>query len=72
MKKHAPSEIETELRELAGSPEAYERMLDNLQAQMAEVARRRGKMDLNVDIMAPVPAQSPRRRTVARRTSSPR
>jgi hypothetical protein len=70
MKKHAPSEIETELRELAGSPEAYERMLDNLQAQMAEIARRRGKMDLNVDIMAP--AQSPRRRAVARRTSSPK
>jgi hypothetical protein len=71
MKKHAPSEIETELRELAGSPEAYERMLDNLQAQMAEIARRRGKLDLNVDIMAPVPAQSPRRRTRVRRTSSP-
>ena len=71
MKKHAPSEFETESRELAGSPEAYERMLDNLQAQMAEVARLRGKMDLNVDIMAPVPARTPRRRTTARRTSSP-
>ncbi len=71
MKKHVPSEIETELRELAGSPEAYERLLDQLQAQMAEIARCRGKMDLNVDIMAPAPARSPRRRSVARRTSSP-
>lgn len=72
MKKYAPSEIETELRELAGSPEAYERMLDNLQAQMAEVARRRGKMDLTVDIFAPVPARPVRRRAAARRTSSTR
>jgi prefoldin subunit 5 len=65
MKKHTPSEFETELRELAGSPEAYERLLDNLQAQMAEVARRRGKMDLTVDILAPVPARSTRRRAAA-------
>lgn len=70
MKKHAPSETETELRELAGSPEAFERMLDNMQAQMAEIARRRGKMDPTIDIMAPVPAR-PTRRATARRTSSP-
>lgn len=72
MKKHAPSEIETELRELAGSPEAYERLLDNLQAQMAEVARRRGKMDLTVDILAPVPARPTRRRVATRQASSSR
>lgn len=68
MKKHVPSEIETELRELAGSPEAYERMLDNLQAQMAEIARRRGKMDPTIDIMAPLPARTPRRPTARRAT----
>jgi len=62
MKKHTPSEFETELRELAGSPEAFERILDNLQAQMAEIARKRGKMDPNLDIMAPVPPRSTRRR----------
>ncbi len=65
MKKHPPSEIETELRDLAGSPEAFERLLDNLQAQMAEIARRRGKMDLNTDIMAPVPPRPARRRLPA-------
>ena len=70
MKKHVPSEIETELRELAGSPEAYERLLDHLHAQMAEIARRRGKMDPAVDLMAPVPARTPRRPT--RRPTAPR
>ena len=69
MKKHTPSEFETELRELAGSPEAFERLLDNLQAQMAEIARKRGKMDLNMDIMAPVPARTPRRRPARRPTA---
>jgi hypothetical protein len=67
MKKHTPSEFETELRELAGSPEAFERLLDNLQAQMAEIARKRGKMDLNLDIMAPVPPRPTRRRSPARK-----
>jgi len=61
MKRHVPSEIKTELRELAGSPEAYERLLDHRQAQMAEIARRRGKMDPTIDLMAPVSAQTPRR-----------
>jgi hypothetical protein len=70
MKKHTPSEFETELRDLAGSPEAFERLLDNLQTQMAEVARRRGKMDLTVDIFAPVPARPVRRRAAARRAST--
>lgn len=70
MKKHTPSETEIELRELAGSPEAFERMLDKMQAQMAEIARRRGKMDPTIDIMAPVAAR-PTRRPIARRTSSP-
>ena len=65
MKKHTPSEIETELRDLAGSPEAFERLLDNLQAQMAEIARKRGKMDLHTDIMAPVPPRPARRRSPA-------
>ena len=65
MKKHPPSEFETELRELAGSPEAFERILDNLQAQMAEIARKRGKMDPNLDIMAPVPPRPTRRRAAA-------
>ena len=65
MKKHTPSEFETELRELAGSPEAFERLLDNLQAQMAEIAHKRGKMDPNVDIMAPVPPRPTRRRAAA-------
>jgi len=67
MKKHPPSEFETELRELAGSPEAFERLLDNLQAQMAEIARKRGKMDLNLDIMAPIPPRPTRRRAPARK-----
>jgi len=67
MKKHTPSEFETELRELAGSSEAFERLLDNLQAQMAEIARKRGKMDLNLDIIAPVPPQPTRRRSPARK-----
>jgi hypothetical protein len=70
MKKHTPSEFETELRDLAGSPETFERLLDNLQTQMAEVARRRGKMDLMVDIFAPVPARPVRRRAAARRAST--
>ena len=65
MKKHTPSEFETELRELAGSPEAFERILDNLQAQMAEIARKRGKMDPNLDIMAPVPPRPTRHRAAA-------
>jgi len=67
MKKHTPSEFETELRELAGSPEAFERLLDNLQDQMAEIARKRGKMDLNMDIMAPVPPRPTRRRAASRK-----
>jgi hypothetical protein len=67
MKKHIPSEFETELRERAGSPEAFERLLDNLQAQMAEIARKRGKMDLNLDIMVPVPPRPTRRRTRAQK-----
>lgn len=65
MKKHTPSAFETELRELAGSPEAFERILDNLQAQMAEIARKRGKMDPNLDIMVPVPPRPTRRRATA-------
>ena len=65
MKKHTPSEFETELRELAGSPEAFERILDNLQAQRAELARKRGKIDLNMDIMTPVPPRPTRRRAAA-------
>ena len=65
MKKNTPSEFETELRELAGSPEAFERLLDNLQAQMAEIARKRGKIDLNMDIMTPVPPRPTRRRAAA-------
>ena len=65
MKKHTPSEIETELRDLAGSPEAFERLLDNLQAQMAAIARKRGKIDLNMDIMTPVPPRPTRRRAAA-------
>ncbi len=60
MKKHTPSEFEIELRELAGSPEAFERMLDKMQAQMAEIACRRGKMDPTIDIMAPVVARPTR------------
>jgi hypothetical protein len=67
MKKHPPSAFETELRELAGSPEAFERLLDNLQAQMAEIARKRGKIDLNMDIMAPVPPRPTRRRSLTRK-----
>ncbi len=67
MKKHTPSEFETELRELAGSPEAFERILDNLQAQMAEIARKRGKMDPTLDIMAPAPPRPTRRRSTARK-----
>ena len=59
MKKHTPSEFKIELRERVGSPEAFERLLDNLQAQMAEIARKRGKINLNLDIMAPVPPPSP-------------
>jgi len=70
MKKHTPSAFETELRELAGSPEAFERLLDNLQAQMAEIARKRGKIDLNLDIMATVSAQPSRRRRAHRPTAS--
>jgi hypothetical protein len=65
MKKHTPSESETELRDRAGSPEAFERLLDNLQAQMAEIARKRGKIDLNLDIMAPVSPRPTRRRAPA-------
>jgi len=59
------------LRELASSPEAFEQMLDNLQAQMAEITRRRGKMNFTIDIMAPVPARTPRRRP-ARWPTAPR
>lgn len=65
MKKHTPSETEIELRELTGSPEAFERLLDKMQAQMAEIARKRGKIDLNMDIMAPVPPRPTRRRVAA-------
>lgn len=65
MKKHIPSETEIELRDLAGSPEAFERLLDNMQAQMAEIARRRGKMDPTIDIMAPIPPRPTRRRAAA-------
>jgi hypothetical protein len=71
MKKHIPSEFETELRELAGSPEAFERLLDNLQAQMAEIARKRGKMDPNLDIMAPIPPRPTRRRSSVHRPTTP-
>jgi hypothetical protein len=65
MNKHTPSEFETELRELADSPEAFERLLDNLQAQMAEIACKRGKIDLNMDIMAPVAPRPTRHRVAA-------
>ena len=59
MKKPAaqPSEIQAELLELAGSAANYTQLLDNLQVQMSQAAQKRGKIDLNLDILAAAPAK---------------
>ena len=59
MKKTAaqPSEIQTELLELAGSAANYNQLLDNLQEQMSKAAQKRGKIDLHLDILAAAPAK---------------
>lgn len=56
--------IDQELRLLAGSEEAYERMLAGLGEQMAHIAKTRGRFDLMnnrfVPIKKPKPTRKPR------------
>ena len=68
MKKPAaqPSEIQAELLELAGSAANYTQLLDNLQVQMSQAARKRGKIDLHLNILAAAPAK----RAVGRKTAA--
>lgn len=59
-----PLSIDQELRLLAGSEEAYERMLADLGEQMAHIAKTRGRFDLKnnrfVPIEKPKPTRKPR------------
>jgi hypothetical protein len=62
--KEEPLSIDQELRLLAGSEEAYQRMLANLGEQMAHIAKTRGRFDLKnnrfVPIEKPKPTRKPR------------
>lgn len=57
-----PLSIDQELRLLAGSEEAYERMLANLYEQMAHIAKTRGRFDLKNNRFVPIEKpKSPRK-----------
>lgn len=67
-----PSEIQAELLEISGSTANYNQLMDNLQEQMSQVAKKQGKINLHLDIFAlPAPTRqaSPRKEGLARSSS---
>jgi hypothetical protein len=58
-----PLSIDQELLLIAGSEEAYERMMASLESQMAHIAKTRGRFDLKNNRFVPIEKPKPPRKS---------